>query len=232
LRIGWTTPGQGTAGWLTEYRIWDRARTAAEIRADFDRSFGGEPKQALVHYFPGAGPWGQLRSGARVTKTPDFPPLLSPAEARTVAEKFAKFRLLAEQAGDTARGQTIFRAVCAGCHRVGGQGGQVGPVLDGAGALGMEALLRNILTPNAAMEPGYRMFRVELRDGELVEGIRVSEDAAAIVLRRPNVEDARIAQKVIRKASFTKLSMMPEGLLEGLKPEEVSDLLAYLKTLK
>jgi putative heme-binding domain-containing protein len=71
-----------------------------------------------------------------------------------------------------------------------------------------------------------------LRDGELVEGIRVSEDAEAIVLRRPNVEDARIAQKVIRKASFTKLSMMPEGLLEGLKPEEVSDLLAYLKTLK
>jgi putative heme-binding domain-containing protein len=105
-------------------------------------------------------------------------------------------------------------------------------VLSGAGALGVEALLRNILTPNAAMEPGYRLFRVELRDGELLEGIRVSEDAEAIVLRRPNVDDVRIAQKDIRKAGFTKLSMMPEGLLEGLKAEEVSDLFAYLKTLK
>ena len=110
--------------------------------------------------------------------------------------------------------------------------GQVGPVLNGAGALGVEALLRNVLTPSAAMEPGYRIFRVELKDGDVVDGIRVSEDKESIVLRRPKVEDTRIPQSSVRKAAFTKMSMMPEGLLDPLKPEDVSDLFAYLKTLK
>ena len=105
-------------------------------------------------------------------------------------------------------------------------------MLNGAGANGVEALLRNVLTPNAAMEAGYRMFRVELKDGDVLDGIRVSEDQDAIVLRRPNVEDLRIAQKDVRKAGFTKSSMMPEGLIDALKPEDVSDLFAYLKTLK
>ena len=130
------------------------------------------------------------------------------------------------------KGRALFTTVCQQCHTVGGQGGQVGPVLNGAGALGVEALLRNILTPNAAMEPGYRLFRVELKDGDVLDGIRVSEDKEAIVLRRPNVADARIAQRDVRKAAFTKSSMMPEGLLDALQPQDVSDLFAYLKTLK
>jgi putative heme-binding domain-containing protein len=98
--------------------------------------------------------------------------------------------------------------------------------------LGVEALLRNILTPNAAMEPGYRIFRIELKDGDMLDGMLVSQDKDAIVLRRPNADDARLAQKDIRKAGFTKSSMMPEGLLEALKPEEVTDLFTFLKTLK
>jgi putative heme-binding domain-containing protein len=233
LRIAWTAPAQGTAGWLNEYRVWNRARTADEIRADFDRSFEGETKPAgLTHYFPGAGPWGKLKGGAKVVKTSDFPPLLTPVESKALAEKFGRFHELAAKTGDTGRGKMLFTTVCMSCHSIGGQGGQVGPVLNGAGASGVEALLRNVLTPSAAMEAGYRMFRVELKDGDVLDGIRVSEDKDAVVLRRANVDDLRIAQKDIRKAGFTKASMMPEGLLDALKPEEVSDLFAYLKTLK
>jgi putative heme-binding domain-containing protein len=233
LNIGWTAPAKGTAGWLSEYRVWQGARTAEEIRADFDRSFDGEAKPAgLTHYFPGAGPWGKLRGGAKIVKTSDFPPLLTPAESKALAEKFGRFHALAEKAGDTTKGKTLFTIVCMSCHSVGGAGGQIGPVLNGAGALGVEALLRNILTPNAAMEPGYRVFRVELKDGDVLDGIRVSEDRDAIVLRRQNMEDTRIPQSNVRKAAFTKMSMMPEGLLDALPPEQVSNLFAYLKTLK
>ena len=65
-----------------------------------------------------------------------------------------------------------------------------------------------------------------------LDGFCVSEDDEAIVLRRQNLEDTRISQSNVRKAAFTKMSMMPEGLLDALKPEEVRDLFAYLKTLK
>ena len=238
LRLGWTGPAKGTAGWLSEYRVWSRARSAEEIRADFDRSYESEignlkseMPSGLVHQFSGTN-WGKLHGGAKVLKTSDFPPLLTPAESKTLAEKFNKFHTLAEKAGDLANGKALFTTVCMGCHSVGGQGGQVGPVLNGAGALGVEALLRNILTPNAAMEPGYRVFRVELKDGDVLDGIRVSEDKDAIVLRRQNMDDARIPQATVRKASFTRTSIMPDGLLDGMKPQEVSDLFSYLKTLR
>ena len=259
VRIGWGAPAKGTAGWLSEFRIWNRERSAWEIRADFDRSFevgqasrlspktkeAGAVEKARslsalqtdgtgrmpVLLFTGNS-WGKLHAGAKVQATQDFPPLLTTAEAAALAEKFAKFHVLAEQPGDLAKGKAMFTTVCQQCHSVGGQGGQVGPVLNGAGALGVEALLRNLLTPNAAMEPGYRVFRVELKDGDVLDGIRVGEDKDAIVLRRPNIDDTRIAQKDVRKAGFTKSSMMPDGLLDALKPQDVSDLFAYLKTLK
>jgi putative membrane-bound dehydrogenase-like protein len=232
-RIGWTAPPRGTAGWLTEYRVWDRARTTEEIRANFDRSFQGESKPpGLARHFAGLGGWSKLHGSAKVEQTSDFPGLLTADEARTLEGKFATFRTLANKTGDSAHGQALFTTICMVCHSVGGQGAQIGPVLNGAGAGGVEALLRNILTPNAAMEGGYRLFRVELKDGEVLDGFLVSQDRDAIVLRRPNSEDQRIPQSQVRRADYTRRSIMPEGLLEGLKPEEVTDLFAYLKTLK
>jgi putative heme-binding domain-containing protein len=97
--------------------------------------------------------------------------------------------------GDRAHGQQVFTSICTVCHTVKGQGGKIGPVLDGAGANGVEALLRNLLTPNAAMEAGYRQFRVETRDGEVQEGLVVSQDDNTIVLRQP--------KRSLSQANFT-----------------------------
>jgi putative heme-binding domain-containing protein len=105
-------------------------------------------------------------------------------------------------------------------------------VLNGAGAMGTEALLRAVLTPNAAMEAGYRTFRVELKNGELVEGLFVRQDADSIVLRRPNSEDLRIAQDEVRRADFLRVSLMPEGLVDSLSASDATDLFTYLNTLK
>jgi putative membrane-bound dehydrogenase-like protein len=232
LRIAWTAPSQGTKGWLSQYRVWNLTRSAQEIRADFDRSFEDEPKpQGLAYYFTGTH-WPNLRTSASVEKTDDLPPLLTGAEAAAQAQKFSKFRELAMKEGNAEHGKTFFTSICLNCHSVAGQGAQIGPVLNGAGAMGTEALLRAILTPNAAMEAGYRTFRVETRDGEVVDGLLVSQDKEFIVLRRPNSEDLRIPQDNVRRADYLRRSMMPEGLIDSLSPTETSDLFAYLKTLK
>src|SRR5207302_5958667 len=138
------------------------------------------------------------------------------AEAKALDTKFAQFRALASKPGDLARGEQVFTATCGVCHSVHAQGGKIGPVLDGAGANGVEALLRNILTPNAAMEAGYRQFRVETKAGEVFDGLFISQDGNALVLRQPNAEDLRIPRGNVKRAAFTRLSVMPEGLLEGL----------------
>ena len=118
------------------------------------------------------------------------------------------------------------------CHLVGGHGGQIGPNLSSAGAMGTESLLRNILTPNAAMEPGYRVFRAELTDGSIREGFLASQNDTAIVMRLPGTEDRRIPRDQIRRSSFTKRSLMPEGLELSFSPEQWTDLFAWLKTLR
>jgi len=185
----------------------------------------------LIQYFT-ASNWPRLHGSARIEKVDDAPALLKPAEAKQQNEKFARYDKLAQKSGDTSHGKEIFGQTCATCHTVAGQGGQIGPVLNGAGAMGTEGLLRAILTPNAAMEAGYRTFRVELKDGDVLDGFLVSQDNDAIVLRQPNAQDRRIPQDDVRRARFTTISMMPEGLLESLPEQDSTDLLAYLKTLK
>jgi putative heme-binding domain-containing protein len=138
---------------------------------------------------------------------------------------------LAEAGGDAEKGRQLFATRCLTCHQQGGQGGRVGPVLDGVGVTGIEAILRNVLTPNAAMEGGYRSFRVVTKDGRIVQGLLVSRDANAIVIRQPNTADIQIPAREVAQADSMSISIMPEGLLESLEPNEVSDLFAYLTSL-
>ena len=232
LDIGRVAAKGGTAALLAQYRVWNRCRSADEIRSDFDRSFEGEPlPSGLVKYFPGSGSWGKLNGSARIVRTLDAPPVLTPAEARAQSQKLVKYRALANEAGDTTHGKQL-AAVCLTCHTIQGQGANIGPNLSGAGAMNLDALLRNILTPNAAMEAGYRIFRVELNDDELIDGFLVSQDKEAVILRIPNSEDRRIPRAQIRRANFVRRSLMPEGLLEAFPEKDATDLLAYLKTLK
>jgi len=233
LRIGHSTPKDaGTHGRIAEFRVWNRVRTPDEIRTDFDRSYAaaGERPASLVTAHAGTS-WGELAGQARVEPALDAPRLATEADVRTRAEKFERFRMLAASAGDATRGQVVFATKCLTCHQQGGHGGKIGPALDGLGLTGVEAILRHVLTPSAAMEGGYRSFRVVTRDGRVIQGLLVSRDADAIVLRQPQVADVRLAMKDVAEADFTGVSIMPEGLLEAMQPEEVSDLFAHLKLL-
>src|SRR5205823_4711117 len=102
----------------------------------------------------------------------------------------------------------------------------------GAGSMGLEALLRNIITPNAAMEAGYRIYRMELKNGEIVDAFFVSENREAVVVRQPALPDRRISKAEIRDAKFIRRSLMPEGILDALPEPMVTDLFAYLMSLK
>ncbi len=241
LDVGFTAASPGTTGDIMEFRVWNVARSPEEIRASFDRSFDGETQpDSLVKYYSSGAPRGKLKGGAKLVRTSDFPPLLTGAEAKEMEAKLAKYRTLAEKAGDTsaslsasvARGKELFAKTCLVCHKVGNEGAGFAPALDGSGHRDPDALLRALLTPSAAIEGGYRMFRVEMKDGDVKDGFLVSQDTDAIVLRAINSEPERIAQKDIRAAGFTKRSIMPDGLLEAMSDEQVRDLFTFVKTLK
>lgn len=225
-KIGWSGPNKGTEGAMMEFRVWKVARSAAQIRGAFDRTYDGSHATHGSYLTQDA----KLGKGARMAKTIDTPPLLTEEAAKALDAKFAKFSTLAGK-GNPEAGKSL-SALCMACHQIGSAGGQIGPNLSGAGAMGLEAVLRNILTPNAAMEPGYRIFRVEMKSGDLIDAFFVSEDKDATIIRQPGLPDRRLNKADIRSTRFIRRSLMPEGLLDSLQDAQVADLLAYLMTLK
>lgn len=224
-KIGWSGPKKGTEGAMMEFRVWKTTRSAQEIRSGFDRSYASHESHST---YLKAGE--KLGKGARIAKTIDTPPLLTEEAAKALDAKFAKFTALAPK-GDPQAGKAL-SALCMACHQIGNAGGQIGPNLSGAGAMGLEAVLRNILTPNAAMEPGYRIYRVEMKNGDLIDAFFVSEDKDATIIRQPGLPDRRVPKADIRSTKFIRRSLMPEGLFDALPDQQVADLLAYLMTLK
>ncbi len=233
LNIGRTTPASaGTDGCLLEYRVWNVTRTAAEIRDNFDRRFGGEDRPAELVFYSDGSNWGKLSGRARVEPILDPPRLLGGDEAKQRSELFVKYRRLAMEPGDQAAGKILFTKTCLVCHQEGGVGGKIGPPLDGVGLTGTEALLRNILTPSAAMEGGYRNYRVLTTSGRVFQGLLVAEDDRVVILRLPDTADQRIEKSAIERAGFTSTSVMPSGLLEQMTAADVRNLFAYLHSLR
>jgi len=231
-QVGWSTPVGGFAGQISDIRVWQRARTAAEIRASFDRRIAATAKpDGLIYETRGSEGWAALPKSIQLTMTSDGPRILSAEEATKLDANFVRFGALAKTSGSLVQGKAL-AAVCQTCHLIRGEGQSLGPDLSAVGALGIDAILRNILTPNAVYEPGYRVYRAETVKGALVEGFLVSDKPDAVVIRAPGGYETRIAREDIIKSGFLERTIMPTGLLDGFSDEQARDLLAYLQSLK
>lgn len=226
LNLGVSLAKGGTVGRFTSYRVWDCARTEAEIRDSHRTRFEQAQLPAhLLHHFPG-------KSSKNITMTSDFPALRTPAEAAAIADKFQVTMVKAEKHGDAASGKKLMETSCLICHQVNGAGMAIGPDLSGAGAMGIEGLLRNILQPNDQLESGYYRHDITLKDGTLASGFLSSEDKNRIVLRQIGTDDRAILRSQIEAHKISKRSLMPEGLINGYSDQQVADLFAYLMLLK
>ena len=135
-------------------------------------------------------------------------------------------------AGDPARGRALFEAQCQQCHRVGAQGGALGPDLTQIGLTrSREALVTSLRNPSASVPSGFRTVELVGR-GERIEGVVKAEDAFSIQVL---TTDGRLLG--LRKASLAKIvprteSLMPAYSSDKLNDKELEDLLAYLGTLR
>lgn len=141
------------------------------------------------------------------------------------------------EGGDPAAGREVFRekaeAACMRCHKVKGDGGDVGPDLAGIGArYTREQLLAAIVAPNAAITPGFENVMLTLTDGNFAAGLLAAEDEKTITL----TQLADGTKLHVPKGKVTKRdripSAMPEGLGEVLGKQSLRDVVEYLSTLK
>ncbi len=227
LEIGVANTGRLGAARYDEFRIWDVARSADEIRANFRTRLDLEKREHLVKRVSGDAP-----GGLDSEMTHDFPALVTPAEAAAAAARFSKFRAMTEKPGDPAAGRAIFQATCMICHQVKGEGQQVGPDLSGVGAMGLQAVLRNVLDPNAQLESGYYRHDISLTDGSLVSGFLVEETKESLTIRPIGADPKVIPLASVTNHAVSKRSLMPEGLIEGFSEKQVADLFSYIDSLK
>ena len=228
LDVARTTPGRGKLS-LCEVRVWSRERTPGEIALGVPTTLDGPRPAGLLARFPGDE--AKLDGGARIEVTFDAPELADHAAQAARVARFERYAALA-RTGDAKRGPEVFSRTCAKCHSLGGVGESVGPPLDGIQRRGLEGVLAALLEPSAAMEAGYRVYRVEFIDETAVEGLLVREDAESVTLRPANADGAQtplvIPRSEIARVRVMKLSLMPEGQLEAMGDKDAADLLAYV----
>jgi quinoprotein glucose dehydrogenase len=140
------------------------------------------------------------------------------------------------EGGDAESGRRIFRekaeASCTKCHKVKGQGGEVGPALDGVGAQKTrEYLLDSLLQPNKDIAQGFAQV-VLLLKSEVVESGRIeAETPTEVSLILADGSRKKIARKDIQ-AQKVGLSPMPEDLVKKLSRRDIRDLVEFLAGLK
>jgi putative heme-binding domain-containing protein len=130
---------------------------------------------------------------------------------------------------DPAHGKALFAQHCAGCHRLDRAGVAVGPDLLGARNQPKEAILMHVLVPNHEVLPVFSAYRVETTDGRLLTGLVTSETQASVTVRQAQGVEETIPRGAIEALTPTQLSLMPDGLEQTLKPQDLADLVAYLK---
>ncbi|MEC8896298.1 MAG: c-type cytochrome, partial [Planctomycetota bacterium] len=133
--------------------------------------------------------------------------------------------------GDPGRGQAVFEArSCGSCHHLDGGGQRVGPDLKGAARrLGRRALLTEIILPDRLVAKRYYLTEHILKNGEVVQGRSVYSARNALVTITRQGLYRRLDPADIIQSKTRALSLMPAGLLSGLEPREVADLVAYLE---
>ncbi len=126
-------------------------------------------------------------------------------------------------------GRALFTKHCASCHKLFGEGSEIGPDLTGSQRVNIDYVLENVLDPSAVVPREFQITNFSLADGRLVSAIILKETPDGLTVRTVN-DTVVIPKGDIEKRQPTKQSIMPDGLLDALKPDEVRDLIAYLAT--
>jgi putative heme-binding domain-containing protein len=136
--------------------------------------------------------------------------------------------LLKKMPGDAARGVEVYKTACAKCHKIHGQGEDVGPDITANGRADFDQLLSNVFDPSLVIGAAYQATTVATKKGQVLTGLLVEDSAQRVVLKLEGGKVETIPRGEIDEMAVSKVSLMPEGVEKTLKPQEIADLFAFL----
>ena len=163
-----------------------------------------------------------------------------PAVREQATRQFAKLsaaldeslpRYAAALAGprDRSRGGALYRQHCGICHKAHGVGVAVGPELSGESKQPEETLLKSILAPSSQITAGYATYTVLTNDGQVFTGLLGADTASSVTLKQQEGKSHTVLRKEIDEITSSPASLMPESLAKTLSPQDVADILAWLR---
>jgi len=147
------------------------------------------------------------------------------ADRRKVVDAF---RPALKLKGDMAKGGKVFARLCSVCHRP-PQGDPIGPDLRSITDKSPEGLLVAILDPNQSSDPRYNAYNIDLKDDSSLSGRVLSESGASLTVATADGRKHVILRDQIAAFSGGRLSLMPEGLEQGVTKQEMADLIAFVR---
>jgi len=140
--------------------------------------------------------------------------------------------LLEKATGNPTAGRAVFqKSGCVNCHRVGEEGGNLGPELTDIGRRrGLKFLTESLVKPDADIPINYRGVQVVLKNGQTVSGIRVNRDDLSIQLRDARDNYRSFLMENVQEVRYDKPSLMPS--YASMNTKDLDDVIAYLNSLK
>ncbi len=128
---------------------------------------------------------------------------------------------------DLKAGHEVAKKICFTCHKLHGEGADIGPDLTGVGRSSLDALLANIIDPNQIIGAGYEMVEITTKDDRSVSGRMVENTDTRVRLLSAGPKEDVVAKSDIAKLRVSELSVMAEGL-EQMPDADFRNLIAYL----
>lgn len=159
---------------------------------------------------------------------------LTPAAAAQ-SEPIPPINKLLQMRGDGKQGKIVFDTIgtCNKCHKVGGEGKEVGPDLSEIGSkLSREDLYVNILNPSAAVSHNYETYALLTTEGRLITGILVNQTDESVTLKTAESVLVTVDSDDVEQLKKQSVSLMPADLQKNMTVQNLLDLVDYLVLLK
>ncbi len=191
--------------------IGQKKLPAAALNVNQVRKLLASPDAALVDKVRAQ--WGSVRTER------------NPAREKVIAEMRVFLR---DNQGDALAGQAVFKKLCGQCHKIYGEGQEVGPDITVNGRSSFEQLLSNVFDPSLVIGAAYQARMVITTDGRVLTGLVAEDTDQRIVLKQQGGKLETIARADVEATKLSQLSLMPEELEKQLKPRELADLFAFI----
>jgi putative heme-binding domain-containing protein len=156
-------------------------------------------------------------------------PILAATVPANRAEVISRYAEVARRRGDAARGAGIFKQNCQTCHAMQGVGPKVGPDLSSVASRQSDLLIADIFDPSQQVSPDYINYLVVTTDGRVLNGLIAGETTESVTLRREEGQQETVLRRDIEELRATGRSLMPDGLEKVVTPEQLADLLEFLR---